>query len=129
MPCSNTKNNLWEDVFLSLIRYCITAAEFLVDFPMPNPLSSPLSGHRCLPGLCHISQHEECGWALVKVEAVGRPPQGQQTSLAVLQIRLQQQCEEVRATSEPFRLFPRISVCQCIKCRDTTLKQFSVPCP
>lgn len=60
---SNTKD-LWDDVFLSLIHYCIIAAEFLVNCPMPNPLTSPPSGHRSFPGLCHMSQLKEHGWAL-----------------------------------------------------------------
>lgn len=31
---------------------------------MPNPLTSPPSGHWSFPGLCHISQLKEHGWAL-----------------------------------------------------------------
>lgn len=81
MPCSNTKDNLWDGVFLSLIHYCIIAAEFLVNFPMPNPLTSPpMATKLCQDCVTSISQHRNMAGLLVKVEAVGEHPQGQQTS-------------------------------------------------
>lgn len=88
MPCSNTKNNLWDDVFLSVFHYCIIAAEFVVDFPMPNPPTS-VATDVCQDSVTSVSTRNVVG-PLVKVEAVGQCPQGQQTPLAVLQMILQQ---------------------------------------
>lgn len=69
LPCSNTKISLWDDVFLSVIHYCIIAAEFLVDFPMPNPLTS-VATTLCQDSVTSVSTRNVAG-LLVRAEAVG----------------------------------------------------------
>lgn len=98
----------------------------LLNFGWIFPCQIPWPHHPVANGLCQdcvTSVTQEHGWALGEGGSSGRVSPG---AADLTWLCCRSSCSgvwrSVRATSEPFRLFPRMNICQCIKCRDSILE-------